>query len=418
MIFMEDTGVRHSELGHIPTSWDILNFEEIAIKKGLIRGPFGGALKKDIFKSSGYKVYEQQNAIYKSVNLGRYYIDSIKYDELKRFSVNENDFILSCSGTIGRLFRIPSNFEKGIINQALMLIRLNSQKIDYSFFENQFNSDIIQNKILDAQGGAMKNLVGMDQIRKVKFAVPPLHEQQAIAACLTTWDEAIEKQTQLIAAKQQRKNALMQQLLSGKKRLPGFSDAWQQYSFSQLFQQVKRKELWSDENFYRLISVRRRSGGIFERTHLYGHQIAVKDLMKVKKNDFLISKMQIVHGASALVCEKYEDFYVSNSYVIVNIKDASALDPLFLKWYSKTKKFYHQTLISSYGVHIEKMTFDFQDFLTKKILLPSVSEQLAIVEILETADTEITLEKQKLAHFQNQKKGLMQQLLTGKVRLV
>ena len=128
--------------------------------------------------------------------------------------------------------------------------------------------------------------------------------------------------------------------------------------------------------------------------------------------------MQIVHGASSIVRKEFEDYYVSGSYVILNIKDENVLTPFYLDYMSKQKIFYHQTYIASYGVHIEKMTFDFKSFLKMKITLPSLLEQEKITKIIDTAEKEIQIEKQKLADLQKQRKGLMQQLLTGKVRLL
>ena len=89
----------------------------------------------------------------------------------------------------------------------------------------------------------------------------------------------------------------------------------------------------------------------------------------------------------------------------------------FFQWYSKTPYFYHQTYISSYGVHIEKMTFDFDTFLQLEMKLPSIEEQTAIAQVLQAADIEINLLKARSEKFRAHKKGLMQQLLTGKVRL-
>lgn len=410
-------GYNQTELGVIPKDWEIINFTQITVSKGLIRGPFGGALKKEIFVKEGFKVYEQQNAIYKSIELGDYYITQEKYNELSRFAVVENDFILSCSGTIGRLFKIPCNAPKGVINQALMIIRLNKKVINHNFFDNLFNSPLIQNKILDSQGGALKNLVGMDLIRKIKFPIPKIEEQNAIANCLSTWDEAIEKKQKLIEAKEIRHKALMQKLLSGKKRLPGFTDEWKEYKFSDLIKEVKRKETWDDTKLYDLISVRRRSGGVFHRESLYGHQIEVKSLVKIKQNDFLISKMQIVHGASSIVPKNFEDYYVSGSYIILNIKNDKILSPKYLNLYSKQKSFYYQTFVSSYGVHIEKMTFDFKTFLKMSAIIPTLNEQNRIVEIIDTSNQELEIEKQKVEQLKEQKKALMQKLLTGKVRL-
>src|SRR5690554_2912168 len=115
-------GYKQTEVGVIPEDWLVLMLEEMAISGGLVRGPFGGAIKKEHFVKSGFKVYEQRNAIYATLSLGEYYIDKKKFLELKRFSVQKNDFIVSCSGTIGKIFQIPGHAPEGVINQALLKI--------------------------------------------------------------------------------------------------------------------------------------------------------------------------------------------------------------------------------------------------------------------------------------------------------
>jgi type I restriction enzyme S subunit len=247
--------------------------------------------------------------------------------------------------------------------------------------------------------------------------LPPLPEQQKIAEILSVWDNAIDLQTQLIASLQTRKQGLMQQLLTGKKRLKEFGGEWEKYCYEQLLKIVKRPLVWDDNELYKLISVRRRSGGIFYRDTLYGHQIKVKDLRSVEEGDFLFSKMQIVHGASALVTKEYVGTKISGSYISVVARDSKKLSIDFFNYLSQLKYFYHQTYISSYGVHIEKMTFDFETFLQLEIKLPSLAEQTAIASILSSVDNEIALAQKKLAAMKAQKKGLMQVLLTGKKRV-
>ena len=201
--------------------WVEKTIESLVSQGGLIRGPFGGALKKEYFVSDGYKVYEQKNAIYSSVDLGRYFIDEAKFRELKRFEIQEGDFILSCSGTIGRMFRIPKKFKKGIINQALLIIRLDNKITDADYFSHQFTSDRIQQDVIDdTQGGAMKNLVGMTDFKKAIIPYPPsIEEQKSIAKILSDMDKDIEKLESKKAKYQAIKQGMMQELLTGKTRL-------------------------------------------------------------------------------------------------------------------------------------------------------------------------------------------------------
>jgi type I restriction enzyme S subunit len=213
---MEVTDIQYkeSEIGVIPIDWEVKPLEELCRKKGLVRGPFGGALKKEFFVRDGIKVYEQQNAIYRDFSLGDYFIDLKKFEELSRFEVKPNDFIVSCSGTIGRIFMIPINAPKGIINQALLKITIDESIVKKQFFLHYFEWDEFQLKIIDStQGGAMKNLVGMAIFRDTKFAVPSKSEQTAIATALSDTDALIENLEKLIAKKRNIKQGVMQELL-------------------------------------------------------------------------------------------------------------------------------------------------------------------------------------------------------------
>src|SRR5262245_39566402 len=105
--------------------WLLVELEQVGVneKGGLKRGPFGGAVKKEIFVSDGFKIYEQKNAIYNDFDLGTYFIDGSKFKELRGFSVEPDDLIVSCSGTIGKVAIVPPTARPGIINQALLRIR-------------------------------------------------------------------------------------------------------------------------------------------------------------------------------------------------------------------------------------------------------------------------------------------------------
>lgn len=213
-------GTKQSELGEIPEDWNLVSLQNMATPNGLVRGPFGGAIKKEHFTKTGYKVYEQRNAIYGTINIGNYYIDQKKFDELKRFSISHNDFIVSCSGTIGRIYQIPNKYPMGVINQALLKITLN-KSIDSKYFYHYFKWDEFQERIIDGtQGGAMKNLVGMAEFKQSLMPLPTMKEEQtAIATILSDMDEEIQVLEQRISKTRQIKQGMMQELLTGKTRL-------------------------------------------------------------------------------------------------------------------------------------------------------------------------------------------------------
>jgi type I restriction enzyme, S subunit len=167
-----------------------------------------------------------------------------------------------------------------------------------------------------------------------------------------------------------------------------------------------------------LVSIRRRSGGVFFREELNGGDIKTKVMKLVHTNDFLISRMQVVHGALGMVRTECDGMYASDSYDVLVAKDANRLHMPFLDWMSRLRSFWHLAYISSHGVHIEKMTFKLSDFMHEKILIPQDSnEQLAIAAILDTADQELALLRTQRQAIDQQKRGLMQRLLTAKLRV-
>ncbi|MPB22178.1 hypothetical protein YZ62_003315 [Campylobacter upsaliensis] len=163
----------------IPNSWAWVKLGDICEMK---KGPFGSAITKDMFIPNGsnaVKIYEQKNAIQKSETLGEYYISLEHFEKLKQFEVFENDIIVSCAGTIGEIFRIPKNAPKGIINQALMKIKLvNEEWIPY--FMIFFDFLIKQKSQENSKGSAIKNIPPLDILKNFTIPLPPLKEQQEI----------------------------------------------------------------------------------------------------------------------------------------------------------------------------------------------------------------------------------------------
>ncbi|HEC1544494.1 TPA: restriction endonuclease subunit S [Campylobacter upsaliensis] len=169
----------------IPNSWAWVKLGDICEMK---KGPFGSAITKDMFIPNGnnaVKIYEQKNAIQKSETLGEYYISLEHFEKLKQFEVFENDIIVSCAGTIGEIFRIPKNAPKGIINQALMKIKLvNEEWIPY--FMIFFDFLIKQKSQENSKGSAIKNIPPLDILKNFSIPLPPLKEQEYITQILDT----------------------------------------------------------------------------------------------------------------------------------------------------------------------------------------------------------------------------------------
>ncbi|WP_216069975.1 restriction endonuclease subunit S [Acinetobacter soli] len=182
-------------LDNLPVEWCLTDWVNITnTQDGFKRGPFGGSLKKETFVATGYAVYEQYAPINDDCTRFRYFIDENKYQELEKFSVEENDFLISCSGTMGRITQVPAEAPKGVINQALLRIRLIKNAIDSGYFLYLFKSPEFQNEILSgAVGGAIVNLASVRDLKAIKIPLPSLAEQKEIVRQLEVMLAQVEQ---------------------------------------------------------------------------------------------------------------------------------------------------------------------------------------------------------------------------------
>ncbi len=268
------------------------------------------------------------------------------------------------------------------------------------------------------QEGAVPSING-SRVGEISIDVPPDIEQRKVADILGKWDAAQEKLDAIIAVKDRRKQALMQQLLSGGLRLRGFKTcAWKSLRMADALERIFRPAAVDQKASLPLVSVRRRLGGLFRRPDVLASEYKTQDLHILKAGDFLISKRQVVHGAWAIVEPEFEGTFVSKEYAILVNRAPAKLDMRFFAWLAQTPWMVRLARVASTGVHIEKLIFDPIVFLREKIRIPvDVKEQVAIATVVDTADAELRLLRQQRAALDQQKRGLMQRLLTGKVRV-
>ena len=181
-----------------------------------------------------------------------------------------------------------------------------------------------------------------------------------------------------------------------------------------VIKEAKRPLDMEDDEKYQLVTVKRRNEGIVSRGMFYGKDILVKNYYTVKKGDYIISKRQVIHGANGIVPPELDDAIVSNEYMVLS--DSNALLAEYLALYSMTKKMYHMFFISSYGVDIEKMFFNVDDWKKKKIMVPCIKEQQKVVESFSLIDTVIEKQKETVSAWEERKKGVIQKLFSQEVR--
>ena len=188
--------------------WIDIFLSDILMDKGYIRGPFGSALKRGDMKEDGIPVYEQQHAIYNSRDF-RYYIDEQKFNEMKRFQVKKDDLIISCSGTVGKVSIIKDDDPKGIISQALLLLRADTNKVLPLYLKYFFSSREGYNAIVSRSSGSVQvNIAKKSVIEQIPLKLPQIKTQRKIVGVLSSIDEKIEENERINKNLEQQAQAI------------------------------------------------------------------------------------------------------------------------------------------------------------------------------------------------------------------
>lgn len=256
------------------------------------------------------------------------------------------------------------------------------------------------NKVANVTTGTKMPRADWEYISQSVFKIPDIDEQQKIAQILSAWDEAIDLKEKLIEEKQEQKKGLMQNLLTGKIRLAGFEEEWEEVSLGELVKKIKGRTVSYDaKGKHPVIDMEYLDSGVFKNYSDDDSVIASTDDVlllwdgaKAGKS-FTLTKGIVGSTFVKLECKQVNNIYLHNHFVlnenlIMSIREGSGIP------------------------HVPK---DFLQYYT--INLPSLDEQKAIANILSTADREIDLLKEEVELLKEQKKGLMQLLLTGIVRV-
>ena len=305
---------------------------------------------------------------------------------------------------------------EGVCSSEIWVMNGKKVKNDFLFYLVQTEKF---NQIANVSSGSKMPRADWNYMSEIPFDIPPLKEQEKIAEILTTWDEAITKQTELLEAKELQKKALMQKLLSGEVRFDGFSDKWEEVRIDKLFDFKKGQEL-SKEKLEK--------NGIFECI-LYGElyttyseviseiksKTNIKEGIKSKIDDILIpasTTTSAIDLAIASTIQK-DNVLIGGDINILRKKTNNINGEFISKYLTHIKKME----IAKYAQGITIIHLYSKDFKHLKIKLPSLPEQQKIAEVLSLADDEINLLKNELEELNLQKKALMQKLLTGQVRV-
>ncbi|MCH4025619.1 MULTISPECIES: restriction endonuclease subunit S [Acetobacter] len=321
-----------------------------------------------------------------------------------RSSVHPGDIVFSLRGNIGATCIVPSEISEANLTQGTARISC-SQKVYPNFLIQELRSSSCIQQALNLSKGSTFKEISLESLRTLKIILPPFPEQKKIAAILSTWDRAIEGTEQLLANSQQQKKALMQQLLTGKKRLPGFTGEWESITLRELEKKgflelgrgnvISKKDIDAHPGQNPIYSSSVKNCGLMGT---YGHYMFDEELISWS-----------VDGGGHFFHRKKHKFSITNvsGYMRVNQKN------LNYKFLCSQLQFLH-----------EKLHFDYQTKAHPSVIrdlyilnIPPLPEQKAIAAVLTTADEEIAAIESDLLRLRQEKKALMQQLLTGKRRV-
>lgn len=335
--------------------------------------------------------------------------------QFEKYKLKQGDILYSHINSVAHIGKTAfcfSNYEI-LHGMNLLLIKANS-KVEKLFLYFLLNSNFGRKEAYASAKRAVNQAsLSTTEIKKFKFPLPPLPEQKAIAQVLSTADAAIHTTEKLIAQKELRKKWLMQQLLSGRRRLDGFKGEIKLKVVGQFIKEISERN--KDLQVTRVLSVTN-SRGFINQSDQFDRTVASEDASNykiVRKGQFAYNPSRVNVGSLDLL-RNFKEGILSPMYVVFSTDEKHLLAD-FLYFHLKTQRFYGHIPMFVQGSVRDSLSFD--GLCSMKFFIPSIEEQTGITRVLQTAEKEITLLKFKVEKLREKKKGLMQQLLTGKVRL-
>lgn len=330
-----------------------------------------------------------------------------RYHREKR--LQSGDIITVRTGYPGLSAVVPEKYN-GAQCFTSLITRPKKEVVSSEYLCLFINSPIGKRKFAIAEaGGAQKN-VNAGTLKTILVHVPPLSEQLWIVSVCSQWDRAIDLTEKLLTEKQQLRSGLMQQLLTGKQRMTGFTKPWQTIRLGEAF----RNRVESKRTDLPLLSIAA-DRGVIPRKEIERKDSSSEDkskYLRICPGDIGYNTMRMWQGVSGL---SSLDGIVSPAYTIVTPK--KGIDGEFMALFFKSLPIVHLFYRFSQGLVSDTWNLKFRHFAEIKVLVPEEAEQKAIATVFRSVNREIELLQAKTDALREQKKGLMQQLLTGKKRI-
>ncbi|MGE9881655.1 restriction endonuclease subunit S [Blautia obeum] len=399
---------------------------EVLKPNGIKIGPFGSQLKKEMLLSDGiYKVYGQENVFDKDFSLGDRFLTRDHFNHLNSCEIVPGDFVMSTMGTIGKCAIVPKSIQRGIMDSHLIRLRFDEKKVNPKYILQVFSDEyhyLSDQTARLAVGGIMDGLsVGI--VSRLNVMYPErFDEQERIISVLSDIDELIIDLKKRIRKQKDIRQGVTQQLLTGKKRINGFSSTWRTEQLSTVSSRIGVGLATSVTQYYR-----DEGRIIFRNLNIKENYLDDSDVLfldndfasknpnkEIREGDVLTVHTGYV-GVSCVVPEKYDGALTFTTLITTTKK--KELLPEYLSYHLNSSL--GHKVIEDLQTSGGRNNLNVADFEKYTLSFPSeIEEQKEIIDILKDMDCDIRRLEEKLLKYQKIKQGMMEELLTGKVRIV
>lgn len=320
-------------------------------------------------------------------------------------TANPDDLIFTVRAPVGDIGKTDYNV---VIGRGVAAIKGNEfifqslKKMNGNGYWNQFSA------------GSTFDSINSNDLSKAVIAITSYEEQTQIGNFFKNLDRLITLHQRKVEKLGILKKAMLEKMFPKNGadvpeiRFKGFEGAWEEKTLGSVLTEMKRSIVLEDNKIYELVTVKRRNQGVVSRGLMKGKDILVKNYFEVREGDYIISKRQVIHGANGIVPQSLDRAIVSNEYLVsVGNENITAE---YLTIISTLPDMYKKFFLSSYGVDIEKLVFDVEDWKKRPIVIPSLTEQKRITGFFKNLDKLLTLHQGELEKLKNLKKALLEKM--------
>lgn len=419
----KDSGI--AWIGEIPEHWDVIKIKQLLKNNSLKVGPFGSQLSgSDVLSDGKYWIYNQRTVLDNNFSSCNSFITHEKYNDLIGFKVNAGDILLTTRGTIGKISRVPTTFNEGVIHPCIIRFNINENILKYDILKYIFNdSDLVINQVKYNSNSTTIDVIYSDTLKNIILTCIPNEEQQSIATYLDQKcgeiDELITLQEEMITKLQSYKQSVITEAVtkgldknvplkdSGIEWIGEIPEHWEVKRLKNVCSQINIKEN-SKENslpYIGLENIESGSGRYIDTTS------EVEGMAnRFCKNNVLFGKLR-PYLSKVYLAEK--DGICSTEFIVYDTKSNNCR---FIHKLLLSQAFIEVVNSSTYGAKMPRANSDFINNIYVQI--PPLSEQQSIANYLDQKCSEIdeliSIKQQKIEKLKDYKKSLIFECVTGK----